>query len=260
MWIDCHAHIDSLPVSEQEQVLKRAREVGVRWMINASDDLESCGRVRLTAARFPEVYGNMGIHPHHAHTVTEETYKAVAEGLSDPKIIGVGEIGLDFYRENSPREVQIQVFERFMELALERQKPVVVHHRDSSAETVQAMRKFCGKGLRGMIHCFSGTWDFAKEALDMGLYLSFSGILTFKNAKDIQDVAAKAPADRILVETDSPYLAPVPVRGQTNEPKNLVFTAERLAALRGMTPEALSRQTMANAERLFGISLTERAA
>ena len=259
MWIDCHAHIDELAPQEQAAVVGRAAQAGVNCLINAADDEASCARVLETVGRFPGVYGNLGIHPHHAKDVTEETYRNISAMLDDKDhrktIIGVGEIGLDFYYGRSEREVQIRVFERFMEMALQRSLPVIIHQRDSAEQTVASIKPFCDKGLRGMIHCFSGTWEFARQCLEMGLYLSFSGIVTFRKAAAVQEAAQKAPADRILLETDSPYLAPEPLRGKTNEPAYVIHTAAKIAQLRGMSPEELSAQTRSNCRELFGLHI-----
>ncbi len=254
-WVDCHAHIDNLSVAEQQAVLSEAREAGVQWIINASDDEASWLRVLELAERFPNVYANLGVHPHHAKDFGEATLEALEVALGRPRVVAVGEIGLDFHYDNSPRDVQVQVFECLLDLALRKNLPVVIHHRESSAETVQCLRRFYQKGLRGMIHCFSGSWSFAKELLDMGMYLSFSGTLTFRTATDIRDVACKVPLDRVMLETDSPYLAPVPVRGTTNQPKYLVHTAHHFAELRKMPAQDLSVQTLQNAVALFGLSL-----
>ena len=253
LWVDCHTHIDGLSDAEQHEVVDRALSAGVRWMINASDDQASWHRVLKLVERFSDIYGNLGVHPHHAKDVTEQTYEALKSALGHSKIVAVGEIGLDFYYENSPRVTQIEVFDRQMDLAMKIKMPVIVHHRESSNEIVNCMQKFCARGLRGMIHCFSGSWAFAKELLDMGLYVSFSGILTFRNALDIRDVAMKIPLDRVLLETDSPYLAPAPVRGTTNEPKNLVFTAQYLAEMRKLPLSDLSDQILRNSRTLFGV-------
>ncbi len=255
MWCDSHAHIDGLDAREQAAVVARAREAGVRWIINAADSVESCRRVRDLAARFDAVWGTAGVHPHNAKDVTDATYPLIEEALADEKIVAVGEIGLDYYYQHSDRAVQIEVFERMMDVALRAGKPVVVHHRESAEQTVCSMQKFCARGLRGVLHCFSGSWDFARQLLDMGLWVSFSGILTFRNAQPLRDVAAKIPLDRVLLETDSPYLAPEPVRGSANEPKNLVYVAQCFAQLRSVRLEELSEQTLKNTSRLFGLDL-----
>ncbi len=254
-WVDCHAHIDNLGPSERAGVIANARAVGVAWIINASDDFESCGRVVELAAQTPSVFGTVGIHPHHAKDVTEETYRLVEDLLGREKIVGIGEVGLDYHYDLSPREKQVEVFERFLDMAVRRNLPVVVHHRESAGQTVASLKKYCAKGLRGMIHCFSGNWDFAKECLDLGFYLSFSGILTFKKAQEVQDVAVKAPADKILLETDAPWLSPEPMRGKPNEPGYVVHTAARMAQLRGTSLEILASQTLTNCNTLFGLAL-----
>jgi TatD DNase family protein len=255
MWIDSHAHIDALSELEQEQVLARARDVGVRGIINASDSEESCKRVLEVVARHAEVYGNLGIHPHNAKDCDDQTLASIAKDLGRDKIIAIGEIGLDFHYDNSPREVQIAVFESFLELALTRKMPVVVHNRESSEQALASMKPYCKKGLRGMMHCYSDNWENAKRFLDMGLLLSFSGILTFRSAEGLREVASRAPTDRILIETDSPFLAPVPRRGKTNEPSYLPYTARCLAELRGVEPEELSRTIRRNCQDLFGFDL-----
>ncbi len=256
-WIDCHAHLDNLAADEQKAVITRAGQAGVATIINAADDEASCDRIAALVQQYPNIYGNVGIHPHNAKDVTDATYAHVAGLLDDKenkKIIAVGEIGLDFYYKHSEQHTQIEVFEQFMDLAIEKSLPIVVHQRDAEIQTIASLKKYSAKGLRGMIHCFTGTWDFARQCLDMGFYISFSGIVTFKKATAVQEVAQKVPADRLLIETDAPWLAPEPLRGKPNESAYMIHTAAKIAQLRGITGERLAESTKQNCLHLFGIS------
>jgi TatD DNase family protein len=193
----------------------------------------------------------VGIHPHDATTLTDTSYEELAALAREPEVAAVGEIGLDYHYDHSPRDVQRAAFARLVGLARTVKKPIVVHTREAPADTIDILRAEGAKEVRGVIHCFSEDRAFAEKALDLGFDVSFSGIVTFKNAAAIHEVARWAPLDRIVVETDSPYLAPVPVRGKPCEPSYVIHTARRVAELRGIALPALAEATTSNAERLF---------
>lgn len=249
--IDSHCHLDSKQFNDdRDAVIERALAAGVDTMVaigtgNGPPDLEA--GIRL-ADRNPCFYATVGVHPHDASKAAPETFVRLRELLDHPRVIAVGEIGLDYHYDFSPREVQREVFIAQMRVAREAQKPIVIHTREAWTDTIALIREhFSGAGI---MHCFSGGPDQARQALDLGFYLSFGGILTFPKAVEVQEVARMAPSDRILVETDAPYLAPVPKRGKRNEPAFIVETARKLAELRGATLSAIETATTDNFRRL----------
>ncbi len=253
--IDTHCHLDPqyFPLGPDEAI-ERAREVGVVGfvVIGVGVDLAPARSAVTLAKRMPGRAGAaVGVHPHDAATLDDTAYAELAELSADPAVVAIGEIGLDYHYDHSPRDVQRQTFARLVGLARERNKPIVVHTRSAPADTLAILTAEGARDVGGVIHCFSEDRAFAEKALDLGFYLSFSGIVTFKASRSIQDVASWAPLGRILVETDSPYLAPIPKRGRPNEPAYVVHTARRVAELRGMAFEALAEATTLNAERAF---------
>jgi len=249
--IDSHCHLDSEQFDgDREEVIERALAAGVERMVaigtgNGPPDLEA--GVRL-ADRYPCFYATVGVHPHDAGKASDETFKRVAELLAHPQVIAVGEIGLDYHYDFSPREQQRDVFVEQLRIARDAGKPIVIHTREAWADTISLLREhWSGTGI---MHCFSGGPAEARQALDLGFYLSFGGIVTFPKAPGIQESARIAPADRILIETDAPYLAPVPRRGKRNEPAYIVETARKLAELRGESLEDIAATTSANFFRL----------
>jgi TatD DNase family protein len=253
--IDSHCHLDSSEFdADREEVIARALEAGVEYMVaigtgNGPPDLEAGIRI---ADRYAPFYATVGIHPHDAAKAGQADFDRLAELLFHPKVIALGEIGLDYHYDFSPREAQTSAFVRQMEIAAVAKKPIVIHTREAWDDTV-ALLEQCWKphGIGGIMHCFSGGPIQARRALDLGFYLSFGGIVTFPKALEVQAAAREAPADRILVETDAPYLAPVPKRGKRNEPALIVHTARKLAELRGQSLEELSRVTSDNFRRLL---------
>jgi TatD DNase family protein len=197
----------------------------------------------------------VGVHPHDANTLTDETFSEFEALCRDSRVVAVGEVGLDYHYDHSPRDVQAEVFRRFVALARSVRKPLVIHTRSAPEDTLAVLESEGAREVGGVIHCFSEDRAFASRAFDLGFDVSFSGILTFKSAVAVQDVARFAPDDRILVETDSPYLAPVPKRGKPNEPAYVVHTAARLAELRGTTPAYIGELTTKNAVQRFGAPL-----
>jgi TatD DNase family protein len=253
--IDTHCHLDPqyFP-SGPDDALARAEAVGIRGfvVIGVGQDLAPARNAIALAKRFPDRIGSaVGVHPHDATTLNDQTYAELHALASEPEVLAVGEIGLDYHYDHSPRETQKEVFARLVNLARELKKPIVIHTRSAPADTIDILTREGAKDVGGIIHCFSEDRPFAEKALDLGFDISFSGIVTFKSSVAIQDVAKWAPIDRILVETDSPYLAPVPLRGKPCEPAYVVHTAKRVAELRGITIEALAEATSENAERRF---------
>lgn len=249
--VDSHCHLDDEKYDgDREQAIKRARAAGVERLmaIGSGDgppDLEAA--VRL-ADRYPFIYATVGVHPHDAKKADPATFDRLRELARHPKVLAIGEIGLDYHYDFSPRETQRAVFERQLELAAEAGKPVVIHTREAWDDTMAALRANWRGG--GIMHCFSGGESRAREALELGFHLSFGGVVTFPKAEELRRAARIVPDDRLLVETDCPYLAPVPHRGKRNEPAFLVETVKRLAAVRETTPEAIAALTTANWERL----------
>lgn len=256
MLIDSHAHIQGSEFSaDVDQAIRRASEAGVEKIIvvGGAGDLSSNDAAVGLAQSHPGLFATVGMHPHDAKRVSDEDLKRLKELISDPKVVAVGETGLDFYYDHSPREIQIELFCRFIHMARQAGLPIVVHNREAQREVAELIRNEGKRELRGVIHCFTGDYEAAREFLDLGFYLSFTGIITFKKADSLRDVVRKLPLDRILVETDSPYLAPVPHRGKRNEPAFVRFVAETVARVRGVALEEVAHATSLNAQRLFGI-------
>jgi len=267
MFVDSHAHLDGKQFdSDREQVIARAREAGVQAIvaIGNGDGPEEvdCG-IHL-AEKYDFIYATLGIHPHEARLADDAAYQNMERLARHPKVIAWGEIGLDYFYDHSPRDVQKEVFTRQMELAAAARLPIVIHCRPSEGsdnaweDCLGLMREhWAAKGLRGILHCFTGNWLQAKSALDMGFMISFAGNVTFPKAQQIRHAALEVPLERMLIETDSPYLAPVPHRGQRNEPAFVKETARKLGELRRLTPEEIGRQTALNFYNFF--KLTETA-
>ena len=254
MLVDAHCHLigSDQAGAALEAILDRARLAGVGGFICVGTDMEDAQAVLDLARRHPQVQASLGVHPHEARTWDETTLERLATLVRDPNVRFVGETGLDWHYDLSPRPVQEAVFRAQIQLAVTVGKPLMIHTRQAPLETLQLLREEGAERVGGIIHCFSEDRAFAQVALDLGFHLSFSGIVTFKNAKAIQEVAAWAPEDRILVETDSPFLAPVPFRGKPNEPAYVGHVAAKVAELRGLTPEALAAITTRNLEALCG--------
>jgi TatD DNase family protein len=253
--VDTHCHLDPqyFP-SGPDEVLARAQAVGVCGfvVVGVGQDLAPARAAVALARRVPERIGaTVGVHPHDASTLDEAAYAELSLLAREPEVVAVGEIGLDYHYDHSPRDVQKATFARLVALAREVKKPIVVHTRSAPADTLDILASEGARDVGGVIHCFSEDRPFAEKALALGFDVSFSGIVTFKNATAVHEVARWAPAERILVETDSPYLAPVPVRGKPCEPAYVVHTARRVAELRGVAVEELARLTTENAARRF---------
>ncbi|MFC4167090.1 TatD family hydrolase [Teichococcus aestuarii] len=252
MLVDSHCHLDHFSEAEIEDILRRAAEAGVGEMVTIGVRMAQAETVRTIAQRFAQVWGTVGVHP---QNVGEGPLPEVAEivaAADHPKVIGIGESGLDYFYDKAPREVQQEGFRRHIRAARETGLPLVVHARDADADIAAILREERADGpFDFLLHCFSSGRKLAEEAVEMGGYLSFSGILTFPKSQEIRDIARDMPADRLLVETDSPYLAPAPYRGKRNEPSYVPHTARVLAEVRGLSPEAMAESTTANFRRLF---------
>ena len=257
MLIDSHCHLDSDQFDpDREQVIERALAAGITNMVaigtgNGPPDLEAV--IRL-ADKYPAFYATVGVHPHDASKPFDEAH--LQELTQHPKVIAIGEIGLDYHYDFSPRETQRSVFIAQMKIAATAKKPIVIHTREAWDDTIATLRDHWDPVRGGIMHCFSGNPDQAKQALDLGFYLSFGGIVTFPKALEIQESARTCPADRILVETDAPYLAPVPKRGKRNEPAFMIETVRKLAALRGVSEQSIAEATTTNFRRLCSLNPT----
>jgi TatD DNase family protein len=253
MFIDSHCHLNYQGlVEEQPAVLDRARAAGVELMLNISTRASEWDAVIATAERESDVMASVGIHPHEADLHPDVHADRLAEKARHSRVVGIGETGLDYYYDHSDRDRQRQSFRGHIDAARRTQLPLIVHTRDAEADTFAILEEEMGKGaFPALIHCFTGSRDFAAKMLDLGLFISISGIVTFKNARDLQETAKAVPLDRLLIETDSPFLAPVPHRGKTCEPAYVADTARFLADLRGEPVEALAEATSANFRRLF---------
>jgi TatD DNase family protein len=270
MYIDSHAHLTSPRFdSDREDVIRRALDAGIEYIINPGTDLDDSRRAVALAEKHPNVYACVGFHPHDASKADEHSLHDIEELSLHPKVVAIGEIGLDFHYDFSPREVQARIFETQLEIAQRRNLPVVIHTRESNEETVAiieralaanpswrsdpAMSRSRYPEPRGQFHCFSGDVALAWKVISMGFYVSLPGVVTFKNAGAAADVAAKVSAEHLLLETDSPYLAPVPHRGKRNEPANIPAIAEKIAQLQGLSAGDIGRATKFSAFKLFGI-------
>lgn len=265
--IDSHCHPD-FPQFDADRidVIARAAAAGVTTILavgigsgaSPTGPRPDAG-LRITelappGAAWPKIYATTGIHPHEAQHATEDLLGEVASIAADPRVLAIGEIGLDYHYDNSPRDTQASVFIRQMEIARVARKPIVIHSRDAWPDSLRLLREhWAPTGLGGVLHCFSGDLDTAKQGMDMGFYISFAGPLTFPKAGDLREVAGQIPADRLLIETDSPYLAPVPHRGKRNEPAFVVEVCKRLAETRGIAMEEMAERTTANFSQLFGV-------
>ena len=256
MLIDSHAHIQGKEYAgEVEAVIARAREAGVDKIIavGGAGEMSSNHDAVALADSYENVYATVGMHPHDAKDVGAEELQSLRDLTVDPKVIAVGETGLDYYYSHSPHDVQRRVFAEFIQLGRHTGLPLVVHERDAAKDAAQLLRSEGNGDLRGVLHCFTGNYEAACAYLDLGFYLSFTGIITFKNAEALRDVVRQVPLEKILVETDSPYLTPVPHRGKRNEPAYVRLVAEALAIVKGVSLEEVAQITSGNVRELFNI-------
>ncbi|MFV0280083.1 MAG: TatD family hydrolase [Rhodoblastus sp.] len=253
MLIDTHCHLDFPDFApERDAVVARAKEAGVARMITISTHVERFPAYAAIAEAYDNVFCTVGTHPHHAHDTPEASVAELVGLARHPKCVGLGEAGLDYHYDRAPRETAQRVFRTHIAAARESGLPLVIHARDADADTAAILEDEMGKGaFKALLHCFTASRELAERALTLGLYISFSGVATFKNSQTLRDIAASAPLDRLLVETDAPFLAPVPFRGKRNEPAYVAQTAAALAEARGMDRDAFAAATTQNALRLF---------
>lgn len=265
--VDSHAHLDASAFDEDRaEVVARALEAGVGAILTAGTDLESSRQAVALAEAYPGVFAAVGVHPHDAASATEETFVQLRQLCNHPKVLAVGEIGLDFYRDLSPRDVQRRVFEGQLALAAEVGKPVIVHQRESLPDVMACLERWGEEwGTEsdrpaGVLHCFSGDVQAAERVIAQGFYVSLAGPVTYLNARRPVEVARAVPLDRLLLETDCPYLSPHPLRGKRNEPANVRLVAQRIAEIKALPLEEVAGATTANAQRLFaGLTLVSIA-
>ena len=246
--IDLHTHLHMLEIPV-EQAVAQAKAAGVSHLITVSSEPSDLALVRAHAERFAEVFCTQGIHPHDAKHFSQDIGDQIRGQVHHPKFVAIGEIGLDFYYNHSTHEEQVAAFETQMDLAIELQKPVQIHTRDAEKETIEILKKYRGK-VKGILHCFTGTGWLADQALDLGYDLSFSGVVTFRNAEELRKTLDRTPLDRIHVETDAPFLSPVPKRKKKNEPAFVMHTAALVAQLKNVSVEELRQQTYRNAKQM----------
>ena len=256
MLVDSHCHIDFPDLHEDlDGVLDRAKAAGVGYLLCVSVNLEDLKNIIEISHRYTQVFASAGVHPNHDPGVLDSPrYVTLREAAADPVVVAVGETGLDYYRSKGELKWQLDRFRKHIAVSRELSKPLIIHTRRANYDTIAIMREEGASESCGVMHCFSEDWPTAKAALDMGFYVSISGIVTFKNADAVREVARNVPADRLLVETDAPYLAPVPYRGRTNEPAFVADTARFLAELRGVDFETLAQQTTDNFFELFPLA------
>lgn len=251
---DTHAHLDNEQFAgDLDQVFDRMAQAGVTRVLCAAFDLDSSRRAVDLAEKHPEVWASVGIHPHDAREVPEDYLTRLADLARHPRVVALGEMGLDYYRDLSPRPVQRQVFREQLALVRELGLPVIMHVRDAFGDALEILRRDGISQAGGVMHCYSGSWEVAQECMKMGFYISLAGPVTFKNAVKQKEIARRVPEERLLVETDCPYLTPEPHRGRRNEPAYVRYLLEHIAGLRGVSLEELARVTTANAKKLFQI-------
>jgi TatD DNase family protein len=253
MFVDSHCHLDFPELrAEIPRILDAMHDNGVTHALCIGVEMEAWPNVHALALAHPNLYASVGVHPDYAD-LTEPTLDDLVARSREPKVVAIGETGLDYFRRTGDLGWQRERFRTHVRAARAAGKPLVIHTRAAAADTITIMREEGAGGAGGVMHCFTETWDVARQALDLGFHVSFSGIVTFRNANDLKDVARRVPLDRMLIETDSPYLAPVPHRGRRNEPAFVRHVAEEIARLRGVPLETIGEATSANFFRLFGI-------
>ncbi len=261
--IDTHTHLNSPRFkSDRERVIERAATAGVKAIINVGASLASSQAAVALAEAYPQIYAAVGVHPHDAKTVTKEVLEKLGALASHPKVVAIGEIGLDFFRDLSPRDKQRQAFQQQLALASEAGKPVIVHDRDAHSEIMAILRRWVEGDHKpsaishqpvGVLHCFSGDLAMAQEAIGLGFYISIAGPVTFKNARRLRESVRQLPLEKLLVETDCPYLTPHPHRGKRNEPAYVKLVAQEVARVKGLSLEEVARITSGNAQALFAL-------
>ncbi|MFP4456139.1 MAG: TatD family hydrolase [Clostridia bacterium] len=255
-FIDTHVHLNDKKFTDIEQVIERAIENNVTHMINIGSDLESSRKAIEQSVSYDMLYSAVGFHPHGAKNVKNEDYDELIGWLDNKKVLAIGEIGLDYHYDFSPRDTQKEVFIKQMEIAKMYNYPVVIHNRESHKDVFDILSKFANQ-VKGILHCYSGSYEMAVELIDMGYYISVAGPVTFKNAKRLPEVVKKTSLDRLLIETDCPYLAPVPYRGKRNEPSYVVEVAKKIAEIKGISLSDVARETTKNAQTIFNFEIDQ---
>lgn len=255
MIFETHAHYDDKAFDEdRENLLLELYQNGITTIINVSSDLASINRILSLTEKYPYIYGAVGVHPSDSGELTEETFLELTKACQHEKVVAVGEIGLDYYWQEPEKKIQKKWFERQLLLAQEVSLPVIIHSREAAKDTLDMMRALHAEKSGGVIHCFSYSKEMAAEFLKLDYYFGIGGVVTFQNAKKLREVVAYLPIDKILLETDSPYLAPVPNRGKRNNSGNIPYIAQELAQIKGVSYEEIIAATRQNSERLFGVS------
>ncbi|MBB5356616.1 TatD DNase family protein [Anoxybacillus mongoliensis] len=254
MLFDTHAHLNATQFNEDvEQVIERARAEGVSHIVVVGFDRPTIDRAMELVEQYSFIYAAVGWHPVDAIHMTDEDLGMIERLAAHPKVVALGEMGLDYYWDQSPKEVQKEVFRKQIRLAKKVKLPIIIHNRDATADIIDILREENAGEVGGVMHCFSGSIEVARQCIDMNFYISFGGPVTFKNAKKPKEVAKEIPLDRLLIETDCPYLTPHPFRGKRNEPSYVKYVAEAIAELKGLSFEEVAQKTSDNAKRLFGI-------
>ena len=257
MLIDSHAHLEMPEFKKDlEAVIQRAKESGVEYIFTVGTEKKDWKRALEIALSFPPIYAILGVHPHNAKEINDETYPILKNLCLNEKVKAYGEIGLDFYRNLSPPDIQLMRFREQIGLAKELKLPVVIHDREAHQETLEILKSEKADECGGIIHCFSGDYEMAKTCIDMGFYISVPGSLTFKNAEGFQEMVRRLPLESLLVETDAPFLTPVPFRGKRNEPSYVQYTAQKLAEIKKVSFEKVAEVTTTNALKIYRLRLS----
>jgi TatD DNase family protein len=255
VFFDSHAHLDDKKYNpDRHEMLLRAKEKGISQIVNVGYDLPSSRRSVALAEKYDFIYAAVGIHPHDASEADEKTLQEIRRLAGNSKVVAIGEMGLDYYRDLSPRDIQQKVFRQQIKMALELGKPIIVHDRDAHGDIMRILKEEDASKAGGVLHCFSGSLEMAKECLKMGFYISVAGPVTFSNARKLKEIATEIPINRLLIETDAPYLTPEPHRGKRNESAFVAYVGECIAALRGIPIEELAKAATENTKRCFKIS------
>jgi TatD DNase family protein len=255
MLFDTHAHLNAIQYEEDiVEVIQRAKSENVTHIVVVGFDKDTIKKAMELTDQYDMIYAAVGWHPVDAIDMTDDDLKWIKELASHPKVVAIGEMGLDYYWDKSPKDIQKQVFRKQIQLAREVQLPIIIHNREATEDVIKILQEENASEVGGIMHCFTGSLEVAKQCMDMNFYISFGGPVTFKNAKKPKEVAAEIPMDRLLIETDCPYLTPHPFRGKRNEPSYVKYVAEQIATLKEVSVEEIARKTSDNAMRLFGIT------
>ena len=250
--IDSHCHLDHEPLFQNlDEVISRSKDIGINKLLTICTTLDSFEKIKIIVNKNEMIFGTFGIHPHETENNIVNNKTIIQNINNNKKIIGIGETGLDFFYDNSDREIQIKSFIQHIEAAIVLNMPLIIHSRNAEEETFDILNSYKNKNIKILMHCFTGSYEFAKKLLSLNAFFSASGIITFKNSLDLQETFTKLPLDKILVETESPFLAPVPMRGKKNEPSFIRYTVEKLALLRNISMDEMKNLTTSNFNRLF---------